>query len=69
MCNLYSMTRNQDAIRKLFKGRHRQPAVIAIGLSGQRSTGYSRGWRRADVDHDALGLPTATEGRSVGDQR
>jgi len=49
MCNLYSMTRNQEAIRRLFGDRarsRRQPAAASSNLPGHAGAGRSRSERR-----------------------
>lgn len=43
MCNLYSMTRNQDAIRRLFKVGRDQTGILA-GMSGIFPDNPARQW-------------------------
>jgi hypothetical protein len=49
MCNLYSITKNQDAIRRLFKTQRDStgdlppmPGVLALGKLGSPSQGATR---------------------------
>ena len=72
MCNLYSITTNQEAIIRLFRVMNRyvgnlppMPGVFPR-LSGARG---AQRWRRARADHDALGhAATAKVAVAPGDE-
>ena len=69
----YSMTRNQEAIRRLFRvGRDvtgNLPALPAIYPGQPRARRAHGPRRRARIDPDALGLPAAAEPRQrAGDE-
>ena len=73
MCNLYSLTKGQSAIRDLFSVRarsRRQPAVVSVDLSRpDRADRAARSGRRARTRHGAVGHARAAAiRRPAGDQ-
>ena len=73
MCNLYSLTKGQSAIRDLFAREarpHRQPAAVSGDLSRPaRADRAARAGRRARARHGAVGhARAAAVRRPAGDQ-
>lgn len=65
MCNLYSITTNQEAIRALFRKVNRYVGNLAPmpGVFPDSRDPQYRRQRRGRADHDALGNASATAHR------
>jgi hypothetical protein len=69
MCNLYSITTNQEAMRSIFRKVNRYVGNLAPmtgvfpGLPGTSNPQRRRGWRRLGDDDDALGHATSAAHR------